>query len=52
MVKTGRGAEKFVTSLPDSGNSLHKKVGKSFHIFAECTKNCWMCLNMYLASGG
>jgi len=39
MVKTGKKAEKFVTSLPDSGKNLHKKVGKSFHIFAECTKN-------------
>jgi hypothetical protein len=38
MVKTGKEAEKFITSLPDSGNSLHKKNGKSFHIFAECTK--------------
>jgi hypothetical protein len=51
MVKTRKEAEKFVTSLPDNGKSLHKKIGKSFHIFAECTKNFWICSNVYLARG-
>jgi hypothetical protein len=51
MVKTGKWAEKFVTSLPDSGNSLHKKNGKSFHIFAKCTKNHWICSNVCVARG-
>jgi hypothetical protein len=52
MVKTGKEAGEFVTPLPDSGNSLHKKNGKSFPIFAECTKNRWMRLNTHLANGG
>jgi hypothetical protein len=51
MVKTRKEDEKFVTSLLNSGNRLHKKVGKSFHIFAECTKNWWVCSNVYLAEG-
>jgi hypothetical protein len=52
MVKTGKEAEEFVTPLPDSGNSLHKKNGKSFPIFAKCTKNPCVCSNVYPASGG
>ena len=33
--KIKREAEKFVISLPDSGKILHKKVGKTFHIFCR-----------------
>jgi len=48
MVKTGKEAETVAISLPDSGNSLHKKVSKSFPIFAKCTKKRRISLKMYL----
>jgi len=48
MVKTGREDGEFVICLPDSSKKLHKKVGKSFHIFSECTKIRWICSNAHV----